>query len=73
MPLGNYTPIKIFNTNFELGVTRTHSSPQNQSTAFKYQATSSIPPPPPPRTHSSSKGTFLNICTNYKNYKGEKN
>ncbi|XP_031637944.1 uncharacterized protein LOC116350325 isoform X2 [Contarinia nasturtii] len=48
VPLGNYQPIKIFNTNFELGVTRTHNSSPNQNTSHKYQA----PPPPPPRTHS---------------------
>lgn len=46
MPLGNYQPIKatIFNTNFELGVTRAHLP-----TAVKYQA-----PLPPPRTHSQN-------------------
>lgn len=69
VPLGNYTPIKIFNTNFELGVTRTHSSPPNQSTAFKYQTTSATPPPPPPRTHSSSKGkNILNHSQHLQRY-----
>ncbi|XP_055306272.1 uncharacterized protein LOC129570613 isoform X2 [Sitodiplosis mosellana] len=51
VPLGNYQPIKIFNTNFELGVTRTNTSSPNQNTSHKYQA----PPPPPPRTHSNGK------------------
>lgn len=62
MPLGNYTPIKIFNSNFELGVTRTHSSSPNQGTSHKHQAP---PPPPPPRTHSNGKGKawlLIAIC-----------
>lgn len=61
VPLGNYTPIKIFNTNFELGVTRTHSSSPNHTSPHKYQA----PPPPPPRTHSNGKGKhFFVKCEN---------
>lgn len=55
VPLGNYQPIKIFNTNFELGVTRTNTSSPNQNTSHKYQA----PPPPPPRTHSNGKGKIF--------------
>lgn len=74
MPLGSYTPIKatIFNTNFELGVTRNHHIERSidgskttnapPSTNQLNSSTSSVkyqapPPPPPPRTKSSSSSS----------------
>lgn len=68
VPLGSYTPIKatIFNTNFELGVTRTSTPPTPISLSspivpVKYQAP---PPPPPPRSKHSSLTNGTSITSN---------
>lgn len=64
VPLGSYTPIKatIFNSNYELGITRTTTPPSTTISSpapVKYQAP---PPPPPPRSKHSTltNGTSTN-------------
>lgn len=51
VPLSNYTPTKanIFNSTFELGVTRGQTSSPNTSSVK--------PPPPPPRAHHKNNGS----------------